>query len=41
MCLILIALDNPNAETLLEKFMSKSTQYELRHGYERKEYTWM
>lgn len=33
MCLILIALDNPNAETLLEKFMSKSTPYDLRHGY--------
>ena len=33
MCLILIALDNPNAKTLLEKFMSKSTPYDLRHGY--------
>lgn len=33
MCLILIALDNPNAEKLLEKFMSKSTPYDLRHGY--------
>ena len=33
MCLILIALDNPNAEILLEKFMAKSTPYDLRHGY--------
>jgi hypothetical protein len=33
MCLIFIALDNPNAEALLEKFMSKSTPYDLRHGY--------
>jgi len=33
MCLILIALDNPNANPLLEKFMSKSTPYDLRHGY--------
>jgi len=33
MCIIFIALDNPNAESLLEKFMSKSTPYDLRHGY--------